>query len=452
MPPHHIVLISIVISGIILITAPVGAVLNIVPQGGDVFIGENGLDVSSFISSGQVISWYSSSQIPGIDPPVVTLTISDADHFYVDPGSFIPYGGNWYIGTTSQVAFVVIEPSVGIRVLDQTTGKDVTNKSAPFGDFVNFAIDNNFYPISERPGYDPSKDGFLTIRVRNADGTVYKRLLQDPKVSIPLGNLTDSITPFYWVDVNNSGQGWNTGMYPIGSSYQVRAVSDANGMDINYPLSGKTVSTARSVVVGFPADVIVTPKPTITPPTPQPTITPPTPQPTITPPTPQPTIIPPTPQPTIIPPTPQPTIIPPTPQPTITLPTPQPTIIPPSSWQSTEDLLALLPLMTFTEKDNGKTITLDKNDVIAVSLDENPSTGFSWIMKNTSGIEILKDTFTIQEPPIPSSYQVAGRGGVRTWTLKMTGLGTQIFNGTYKQPWMPDSDTDERYGISFNVI
>ena len=329
MPPHNVILISIIIAGIIFIAAPVLAVSNIVPQGGDVFIGENGLDLSSFISSGQVISWYSSSQIPK-SIPAVTYTVTDPNRSDIDPGEFIPYAGNWYIGTTSQVALVVIEPSVSIRIWDQTSGKDVTNKSAPFGDFVNFAIENNIYPISGRPGFDPSKDGFMTIRVENSDGTVYNRLLQDPKVSLPLGNLTVDATPYNWVDVNNSGQGWNTGLYPIGSSYRVRAVSDANGMDVNYPLSGKTVSSVVSMVVGFPPDLTQTPRPTITPPTLQPTITPPTPQPTITPPTPQPTITTPTLQPTITPPTPQPTITLPTLQPTITPPTPEPTITPPT--------------------------------------------------------------------------------------------------------------------------
>jgi len=49
-PPHNLVQMSILIAGIIFfIAAPVLAASNIVPQGGDVFIGENGIDVSSFL-------------------------------------------------------------------------------------------------------------------------------------------------------------------------------------------------------------------------------------------------------------------------------------------------------------------------------------------------------------------------------------------------------------------
>jgi inhibitor of cysteine peptidase len=110
-----------------------------------------------------------------------------------------------------------------------------------------------------------------------------------------------------------------------------------------------------------------------------------------------------------------------------------------------------LPRMTFSEKDNGRTVGLDQNDIVAVSLDENPSTGFEWVMTNTSGIEILKDSFVLQEPAIPSQTPVTGRGGTRTWLLKLTGTGNQAFQGIYKQPWMPDSAGVATFAIFFDV-
>jgi predicted secreted protein len=84
----------------------------------------------------------------------------------------------------------------------------------------------------------------------------------------------------------------------------------------------------------------------------------------------------------------------------------------------------------------------------AFSLNENPSIGFSWVMTNTSGIEILKNTFATQKSPILSPFSIAGRGGVRTWILKMTGTDIQVFSGTYKQPWMPDSGNNAGYIIT----
>jgi predicted secreted protein len=207
-------------------------------------------------------------------------------------------------------------------------------------------------------------------------------------------------------------------------------------------------------------------------PTLQPTITPPTTQPTIVPPTLRPTIpfattVPitiknPTPAPTILFITPFPITIPTTfPMPTITAGTPAPTITPPV-WHDAKNRIGsdstgsfpgsiALPLMTFTGKDNGRTVGLDTNNIVAVSLDENPSTGFTWVMTNTQGIEILKDSFVVSGPSIPSQTPVTGCGGTRTWTLKLTGTGNQTFQGVYKQPWMPVADSAATFAMFFKV-
>jgi len=205
-------------------------------------------------------------------------------------------------------------------------------------------------------------------------------------------------------------------------------------------------------------------QPTITPATTQPTIMPPTPRPTITFASMAPiTIKTPTPAPTIPFVTPFPiTITTPFPGPTITSATPAPTITA-AVWQNAKDRIGsdstdnypgtiALPRMTFTAEDNGRTVGLDNNDIVAVSLNENPSTGFTWVMTNTSGIEILEDSFVVSEPPIPSQIPVAGRGGTRTWTLKMAGTGNLTFQGVYKQPWMPDSDSAATFAMFFDVI
>ena len=204
-------------------------------------------------------------------------------------------------------------------------------------------------------------------------------------------------------------------------------------------------------------------QPTITAPTTAPTIIPPTPRPTITFATMAPiTITPPTPVPTIPFVTPFPvTITTPLPLPTITAATLAPTITPPV-WHDAKELVTpdlagrypgtiTLPRMTFTEQDNGRTVHLDSGDIVALSLDENPSTGFSWVMTNTSGIEILKDSIIISEPTIPPQTPVTGRGGTRTWVLKMTGTGNQTFQGIYKQPWRPDSQGAATFAMFFDV-
>ncbi len=104
-----------------------------------------------------------------------------------------------------------------------------------------------------------------------------------------------------------------------------------------------------------------------------------------------------------------------------------------------------VPTPIYTGNDNGRTITLSRNSIVKIQLDENPTTGYSWNTTASSGIQVLSSSF------ISSAPGRFGAGGTHTWVLKITGTGTQQFSGIYKQPWMPESADDLMYEISFNV-
>lgn len=50
-----------------------------------------------------------------------------------------------------------------------------------------------------------------------------------------------------------------------------------------------------------------------------------------------------------------------------------------------------------------------------------------------------------------SNPSVDGAGGTAASLLKMTGTGAQKFSGVYKQGWMPPSENDKTYSITFFV-
>jgi predicted secreted protein len=104
-----------------------------------------------------------------------------------------------------------------------------------------------------------------------------------------------------------------------------------------------------------------------------------------------------------------------------------------------------VPTPTYSEKDNGTVVSLTRNSVVKVQLNENPSTGFSWNVTTTPGIQVLSSSHLSSHPGRP------GAGGIHTWVLKINGTGIQQFTGIYKQPWMPTSENDSRYILSFNV-
>lgn len=84
------------ILAVLLVSMPVTAssgVINNVPMGGDVFIGEQGLIIP--IPSGTVLSWYSGSQHPGTGTPSATVIVGNPNNFYVAPSEFVGHPGNW---------------------------------------------------------------------------------------------------------------------------------------------------------------------------------------------------------------------------------------------------------------------------------------------------------------------------------------------------------------------
>ena len=103
------------------------------------------------------------------------------------------------------------------------------------------------------------------------------------------------------------------------------------------------------------------------------------------------------------------------------------------------------PTHVYNASDDGKTYSLGQNEVVQVRLPENGSTGFQWSTNTTSGIEVLDHSFESSNPG------VAGAGGTAVWLLKMTGTGSQRFSGVYRQGWMPPSEYDKKYSITFII-
>jgi predicted secreted protein len=103
------------------------------------------------------------------------------------------------------------------------------------------------------------------------------------------------------------------------------------------------------------------------------------------------------------------------------------------------------PGHVYNESDNGKTYSLSQYDVVQVNLPENGSTGFTWYITTTPGIEVIDHSFKSSNPGLP------GAGGTATWLLKLAGSGNQQFSGIYKQGWMPSSENDHTYNVSFVV-
>jgi inhibitor of cysteine peptidase len=95
--------------------------------------------------------------------------------------------------------------------------------------------------------------------------------------------------------------------------------------------------------------------------------------------------------------------------------------------------------------DNGKTVSVSEGSIIKISLDENPTTGYSWNESVSSGLKIVDSKYTA------SGSGLMGAGGVHEWTLKAEGKGTQQFSAIYKRPWEPVAGNETSYKLTVSV-
>jgi predicted secreted protein len=82
--------------------------------------------------------------------------------------------------------------------------------------------------------------------------------------------------------------------------------------------------------------------------------------------------------------------------------------------------------VAYTSDDKGKTADLKVGDTLRITLDENPSTGYAWKIREKPPKSVLasnRDKF-LQPTPDPKSPPVAGRGGEHVWGFMAVGVGT----------------------------
>jgi inhibitor of cysteine peptidase len=101
--------------------------------------------------------------------------------------------------------------------------------------------------------------------------------------------------------------------------------------------------------------------------------------------------------------------------------------------------------ITAGETDSGRVISSRQNDIITISLPENPSTGYIWEMKATTGLSIISETF------VRSSTKLIGAGGTHIWKYQVTGTGTQSITGVNHRPWILPSPRDRKFSLSVQV-
>jgi hypothetical protein len=220
-------IIAVIISASLLILPASGGLFTI-PQGGTAFIGEQGLDITQTgVASATRIGWFGNSTNVTADPPVATVTVDNAGNFFVDPAIFTSKTGAWYSLPSKSFAFYVQDPTLALRVYDDTANIDVTDSQRGItrGDQASFQIDTNLVAMLNRSGITMVP---MTIYVLTPGGAQLAEISGHP-----LKNIGVSSSPY------STGPIWDTRQYSSGT-YTVWAICNVNNMNDNYRADGKT--------------------------------------------------------------------------------------------------------------------------------------------------------------------------------------------------------------------
>nr|WP_319540615.1 MEMAR_RS02690 family S-layer glycoprotein [uncultured Methanospirillum sp.] len=268
--------ILILMLGFALLALPTSAALNKISQGGDVFLGEKDLDISPAIGNSKQIAWWQPGSNSETEQPADIETVSDKSNYYIAPDTFLGKTGIWYRWNGNPQgndtakgapAFNVKDPSINVKIWDTTAGEDITGKSVPVGNYVNFAIETNMQSITTRTGYQAS-DGPFKLKVKTSDGATYTELLGNNGKALALKGLTVNQQLWYWIGEGNDhtkyakNDGWDTAaedksnnrLYKAGV-YSVTASCNANKMQDQYKApdgsdyTGKTITTVKTVQI-----------------------------------------------------------------------------------------------------------------------------------------------------------------------------------------------------------
>lgn len=96
--------------------------------------------------------------------------------------------------------------------------------------------------------------------------------------------------------------------------------------------------------------------------------------------------------------------------------------------------------MELTEKDNGRTIDIVAGELVTVSLNENPTTGYRWEVENMSGLEIVSDLFQ-------STGNAIGAGGIRLFQFRASSVGRHELLLKNWRKWEDDRSVVNRFEV-----
>jgi|PlaIllAssembly_1097288.scaffolds.fasta_scaffold2475863_1 inhibitor of cysteine peptidase len=104
--------------------------------------------------------------------------------------------------------------------------------------------------------------------------------------------------------------------------------------------------------------------------------------------------------------------------------------------------------ITLTRAEHGKSIEAHVGDVITVTLDENPTTGFRWAIDKSDDVDVVALSSS-EYAAAPRSR--VGKGGRRVVTFEVRKTGTSTIQLKLWREWEGDQSVTQRFAVKLLV-
>jgi len=98
--------------------------------------------------------------------------------------------------------------------------------------------------------------------------------------------------------------------------------------------------------------------------------------------------------------------------------------------------------------DNGREMQLKKGQTLVVTLEGNPTTGYSWEVADPLDEQVLRQA---GEPEFQQESDLVGAGGVQILRFEAVNAGKMTLKLIYHRPWEKDVEPLETYSIQVVV-
>jgi inhibitor of cysteine peptidase len=103
--------------------------------------------------------------------------------------------------------------------------------------------------------------------------------------------------------------------------------------------------------------------------------------------------------------------------------------------------------VTLTEADQGRAISVNTGDEIAIRLDSNPTTGYEWAV---AALDEQRITYLTSNYEAPKNGMV-GQGGTQELRFRATGAGESTLALKYWRSWEGDASIVEQFSVTIRV-